>query len=123
LNDPEARARAEAARVAVQLYGFVVALMLIGILALVAYSIKLGPLVGSGVETSFGIAVALMFLMSAVVFHVVDRAYRLWPFGRHLRPAPPPVIGERSIATFVKILIFAAAAASIAYILGSLIAT
>ena len=105
-----------------RLYYSIDALMVIGIVVLTIYSIRLGPLVGPGVETSFGYAVSLMFLMGAVLVHVTDRAYRLWPFGRKAIVYPPGVVTDSDVAMFVKVLVVVVAAAAISFVLGSLIA-
>ena len=113
--------RAVRARV-VDLYTAVTVLMLLGIAVLIVYAVRLGSLTGPGVEESFGIAVALMFLMGALIVHVVDRTYRSWPLGRRFRPTPPGPVSEAAQARFLKILVIVIAAAAIAYILGGLIA-
>lgn len=105
-----------------QLYTAVAVLMIIGILGLVGYSIMLGPLVGPGVEQSFGYALALMFLMSAVLAHVVDRIYREWPFGRRVMPTAAPRLTEDAWVAFAKVVVVAAAGVALAYVLGGLIA-
>jgi hypothetical protein len=97
-------------------------LMLLGIAVLVAYSIRLGSLSAPGAEQSFGYAVALMSLMGAVLFHVIDRTYRVWPLGRRFRPAPPGPITEEAQVRFVKVVVLVAAAAAIAYLIGGLLA-
>lgn len=104
------------------LYDAVTVLMLLGILVLIVYSIRLGPLTTPGAEQSFGYALALMFLMSAVIVHLVDRTYRVWPLGRRLAPTPPGPVTVDAEVRFLKIVIVVAAAASIAYLLGGLIA-
>lgn len=104
------------------LYLVVTILMLIGIAVLVAYAIRLGPLTSPGAEESFGLALALLFLMASVIAHVVDRAYRTWPLGRRVRVAPPEPITERGTVAFLRILVFVIAALAIAYFLGGLIA-
>jgi hypothetical protein len=110
-------------RETLNLYFAVIVLMLIGIGVLLVYSIRLGPLIGPGVEQSFGFALSLMLIQSAVIFHVVDRTYRSWPLGRKVTAGEPKPITDQGTATFVKVLILVIAAAAIAYILGSLIGT
>jgi hypothetical protein len=110
-------------RQTLDLYLAVIVLMLIGIGVLIVYSIRLGSLVGPGVEQSFGLALSLMLIQSAVIFHVVDRTYRSWPLGRKVAAGEPKPITDQSSATFVRVLILVIAAAAIAYILGSLIGT
>jgi hypothetical protein len=105
----------------IRLYLVISVLMLLGIGGLTVYSIQLGPLVGPGVESSFGYAVALMFIMGAMMAHCVDRMYRLWPLGRKVRTQVPTSVTDRSLATFVKVLVLVAAGAAIAYVLGGLI--
>lgn len=121
MSDPSAGYLAARNRI-LDLYLAVTILMLIGILVLVVYSIELGPLTGPGVEQSFGYAIALMFIMSAVLFHLVDRMYRVWPLGRKVTPTPPGSVTIDAQARFLKVLIVVAAAAAIAYVLGGLIA-
>ena len=104
------------------LYTAVTVLMLLGIGVLIVYAFRIGPLTSPGAEQSFGYAVALMFLMGAVIFHLVDRTYRVWPFGRRVRPSWPGYVTLEGEIRFFKVLIVVAAAASIAYILGGLIA-
>jgi len=104
------------------IYAAVTLLMLLGIVVLIVYAIQLGPLTSPGAEQSFGYAVALMFVMGAVIFHVVDRTYRVWPLGRRIRPTFPGYVTVESEIRFFKILIVVAAGAAIAYILGGLIA-
>jgi len=104
------------------LYTVVTLLMLIGIAILIVYAIDLGPLTSPGAEQSFGYAVALMFLMSAVICHLVDRIYRAWPFGRRVAPVWPGYVSLQAEIRFFKILIVVVAAAAIAYVLGGLIA-
>jgi hypothetical protein len=103
------------------LYAAVVVLMLGAIALLVVYSVRLGPLVGPGVENSFGFAVALLFLCAALIVHVVDRTYREWPEGRGLRPTFPGFITDRGIANGLKILVLVAAGAAIAYLIATLL--
>jgi hypothetical protein len=103
------------------LYDAVTYLMLIGIGVLVVYSIELGPLTSPGAEQSFGYALALMFLMSALIVHLVDRTYRVWPLGRRITPTPPGPVTARAQARFLALLVFAIGAAAIAYVLAGLI--
>jgi len=104
------------------LYTAIVLLMLLGIAVLIVYSIQLGALTSPGAEQSFGYALALMFLMGGVIFHLVDRIYRLWPFGRRLSPTWPGYVTVEAEIRFFKVLVVVAAAAAIAYVLGGLIA-
>ncbi len=103
------------------LYAATILLMLVVIGILVAYCLRLGPLVGVGVERSFGLAVGLLFLCSALIVHVVDRTYRVWPEGRGVRPSFPGFYTARGYANAVKILILVAAAAAIAYVIATLL--
>ena len=113
---------AEADRV-VRIYAIVAGLMLFGIAVLSVYIYKLGPLVGPGVESSFGYAAGLLFLMGALLIHLVDRTYRVYPLGRRVTPPYPAMVTDRSVANFLRAVVIFAAIASIAYILGSLIGT
>jgi hypothetical protein len=103
-------------------YGAVTLLMLLGIAVLVAYAIQLGPLTSPGAERSFGFAIALMSLMAAVVFHLADRTYRVWPLGRRFRPSPPRPLTTTSWVRLLQVLVVALALAAIAYLLGGLLA-
>jgi hypothetical protein len=103
------------------LYAAVLILMLLAVALLVAYCIRLGPLVGPGVESSFGLACALLFLCAALLVHIVDRTYRVWPEGRGVRPMFPGFVTERGLANLVKILIIVAAGAAIAYVIATLL--
>ncbi len=121
-SDAERATLLQLRRRILDLYDAVTVLMLLGILVLIVYSIRLGPLTTPGAEQSFGYALALMFLMSAVIVHLVDRTYRVWPLGRRLVPTPPGPVTVDAEVRFLKIVIVVAAAASIAYLLGGLIA-
>ena len=104
------------------LYAAVQVLLLLGIAVLIVYAIRLGSLTGPGAQESFGLAVGLMFLMGAVIFHLIDRMYRVWPLGRRIRPAWPGYVTVDAEVRFFKILVVVAAGAAIAYVLGGLIA-
>jgi hypothetical protein len=103
------------------LYAAIMLLMLVVIAVLVVYAIRLGPLIGPGVEESFGLAVALLFLCAAMIAHVVDRVYRVWPFGRNMTPMFPGFITARGAANFLMILVIVCAGAAIAYVIATLI--
>lgn len=109
-------------RKVLDLYDAVTFLMLIGIAVLVAYSIQLGSLTSPGAQESFGFALALMFLMAALIVHLVDRTYRVWPLGRHIVPNPPGPVTVEAQARFLAVVIFVIAVAAIAYIIGGLLA-
>jgi hypothetical protein len=103
------------------LYAATLGILLVGILALTVYVTQLGSLVGPGVESSFGYAVALMFLMAALAVHTAEATYRLWPLGRRFLPTPPGPVTDRMIANFLKVLIVVVAGAGIAYLVAGLI--
>jgi hypothetical protein len=103
------------------LYYAAAILMLFGLGALTVYVVRLGNLTGPGVEQSFGLAVALMFLMSAMMIHLVDRTYRVWPLGRRVHPPDPGPITDRGWATFLAVCILVAAGGGIAYIIAGLV--
>jgi hypothetical protein len=105
----------------VSLYIAAEVLMLIGIGVLSLYILQLGTLVGPGVEQSFGFAVALMFLMSAVVIHLVDRTYRVWPLGRRVTPTNPGPVTDLDWAHFLAVAVLVAAGGAIAYIIAGLV--
>jgi hypothetical protein len=109
------------------LYTAVGVLMVLGIAVLAAYSVTLAPLsspplTSPGSERSFGYAVALMSLMAAALFHLVDRTYRVWPLGRRIAPTPPGPVTTAAQVRFLKVLIVVIAAAAIAYLIGGLLA-
>ena len=103
------------------LYYATAVLMLAGIGILTAYIVRLGNLTGPGIEQSFGFAVALMFLMSAMMIHLVDRMYRVWPLGRRVQSAPPGPITDRSWSLFLAVCVLVAAGGGIAYVIGGLL--
>ena len=103
-------------------YAAISLLMLIGIAVLVLYVLRLGSLTAPGPERSFGLAVALMALMGAVLFHIADKTYRVWPLGRHFRPSRPSMISTADWVRFLKVLVVALAVAAIAYLISGVIA-
>ncbi len=113
--------RAQLQRRVVALYAWAAAVSLFAIFLLGAYAIRLGPLVGPGVESSFGLAVALMMLLAALIVHLTDRVYREWPLGRKFAPPAPGAVSDRAIATFLKALVFAAVAGAVAYVIAGLL--
>ncbi len=96
-------------------------LMLVGLGVLTLYILRLGNLTGPGVEQSFGFAVALMFLMSAMMIHLVDRSYRVWPLGRRVQTPDPGPITDRGWAMFLAVAVLVAAGSGIAYVIGGLL--
>jgi MFS family permease len=105
------------------LYTSVIALMILGIGVLVVYIVVwVGPLTSPGAQESFGLALSLSFLMATVAVHLVDRMYRVWPLGRTIHPTPPGPVTDQNLARFLRWAIVVAAAAGIAYLLGTLIA-
>jgi hypothetical protein len=113
--------RSAAARKVLAIYQAVTVLMLLGIAGLALYAYKLGPLVGTGAESSFGFAVAAMFLMGALLAHIADVTYRVWPLGRRFRPATPPPATPRAAASFLTWLVVLAVALGIAYVVAQLL--
>jgi MFS family permease len=108
---------------ALDLYSSIIAVMIVGIAVLAAYIILLvGPLTSPGAQESFGLALALAFLMATVAVHLVDRMYRVWPMGRTVHPTPPGPVTDRDLARFFRWVVVVVAAASVAYLLGTLIA-
>jgi hypothetical protein len=95
--------------------------MLVGIGILTVYILQLGSLVGPGVEQSFGFAVALMFLMAALMVHTAEATYRLWPLGRRFQPTPPGPVSDRMISSFLKILVVILAAGVLAYLIAGFV--
>ena len=104
------------------LYTTIEALGLIGIAVLIVYAIHLGPLTSPGAQESFGIAVSLSFLLGALLLHLVDRTYRVWPLGRKFEPTPPGPVSADAQVRFLKVVVVVIAGAAIAYVLGGLIA-
>ncbi len=104
------------------LYAAIEVLLLIGIAVLTVYAIRIGPLTSPGAQESFGIAVSLLFLMGALILHLVDRTYRVWPLGRKFEPTPPGPVTADAQVRFLKVVVIVLAGAAIAYILGGLIA-
>lgn len=96
-------------------------LMLFGLGVLTVYVVRLGNLTGPGVEQSFGFAVALMFIMSALLIHLVDRTYRVWPLGRRVQSPDPGPVTDRGWATFLAVAVLVAAGSGIAYVLAGLL--
>ncbi|HTS33284.1 MAG TPA: hypothetical protein VMI55_05025 [Thermoplasmata archaeon] len=104
------------------LYTATIVLMLLGIGVLLVYTVVLvGPLTSPGAQESFGLALALGFLMAAVAGHLVDRMYRVWPLGRRIHPAPPGPVTPAAEVRFFQVVVVVCAAAGIAYLLGALI--
>ncbi|MCI4322903.1 MAG: hypothetical protein L3K03_02595 [Thermoplasmata archaeon] len=104
------------------LYTSVSILMLIGIAIGIVYALSLGTLIGPGVEESFGIDLAILFLMSAMLMHILDRTYREWPEGRRVHPAPPPQITAKTANYTLEIVVIVGAALLIAYVFGPFLA-
>jgi hypothetical protein len=100
-------------------YQAITVLMLIAIGFLIVYTLELGPLTGPGVEQSFGLAVCLMFLCAALIVHIIDRTYRVWPEGRRVRPPLPSAVTDASVALAVKVLVLVVVAGAIAYIVAT----
>jgi hypothetical protein len=121
LSEPDATSESAALSRVLALYETIAVLMLVTIGVLIVYAIGLGPLVGPGVESSFGLAVGLMFLCAALLVHLVDRAYRVWPAGRRIFPTAPGPVTDRAIATFLKVAILVAAGGAVAYIVWTLV--
>ena len=119
------RESAEARRLrqrVLDLYDAITILMLVGIVVLIFYAaVLVGPLDSPGAQQSFGYAVALMFLMAALVVHLVDRTYRVWPLGRRITPVNPGPVTVASQARFFKLLIVVIAGAGIAYFLAMML--
>jgi len=104
------------------LYAAVTLLMLAGIAILVVYIlVGVRSLTSPGAEQSFGLAVSLMALMGAVIGHVIDRTYRVWPLGRRITPTPPGFVSTRAQSNFVRVLIVLAAAGAVAYLIAGLL--
>jgi hypothetical protein len=120
-DDPAREEFLRTRRRVLDLYDSVTFLMLIGIGVLIVYAIRLGPLTTPGAQESFGLAAGLMFLMAALLVHLVDRTYRVWPLGRRFVPTPPGPVTVHAQARFLAVLIFVIAAAGIAYVIGGLL--
>ncbi len=121
MSDPDDAAFAAARARALAVYDAITLLMLLGIGVLIVYVLRLGPLTSPGAESSFGYAIGLMSIMGAVLFHVVDRTYRSWPLGRRFSPTPPGPVSVAAQVRFLKVVVFVAAAAGIAYVIAGLL--
>jgi len=121
LSDLQDADLASLRRRTLDLYLVVTLLMLVGIAVLITYATHLGPLTSPGAERSFGFAVSLMAIMGAVIVHLADRTYRVWPLGRRFRPTPPGPITLESWVRFLKVLIAVIAIAGLAYIVAELV--
>ncbi|MHB1932276.1 MAG: hypothetical protein ACYCPV_04730 [Thermoplasmata archaeon] len=126
----DALSPAEFARIqnrALRVYGATVGLVLVGIAVLATYAITIGmgftgPGLGTpGGQQSFGLAVSLLMMFGAVLFHVIDRLYRTWPLGRHVTPTAPRPLSVESQILLVKVIVVVAAAAGIGWILAGLL--
>jgi hypothetical protein len=114
---------AELRRRTLEIYTATIFLMLLGIGVLIIYTVLVvGPLTSPGAQESFGLSLALSFLMATVAGHLVDRMYRVWPLGRRISPTPPGPITATSQVRFYQVLVIVLAGAGIAYLLGALIA-
>ncbi|HTZ61713.1 MAG TPA: hypothetical protein VMC82_03615 [Thermoplasmata archaeon] len=120
-DDADRRELGRLRRRILDLYDAITFLMLIGIGVLVVYCIRLGSLTSPGAQQSFGLAVALMFLMAAMIVHLVDRTYRVWPLGRRFRPTPPGPVTVQSQAKFLAALVVVIAVAACAYVIAGLL--
>lgn len=107
--------------VVLRYYQAITLLMLAAIGLLIVYTLRLGPIVGPGAESSFGYAVALMFLCAALLVHLIDRTYRVWPEGRRVRPPVPSEVTDRSLARAAIVLVVILVGGAIAYIVATLI--
>ncbi|MCI4334321.1 MAG: hypothetical protein L3K04_01610 [Thermoplasmata archaeon] len=115
-------AYAELRRRVFDTYLVVAVLCLAAIGLLVGYVLTLGTILGPGVEESFGLAVALLFLFGALMVHLVDRAYREWPEGRRVHPTPGRLLGEADAARLLKVAVVIGAVLLLAYLLGGILA-
>ena len=117
-SEPEAAALPTSTprETALNVYAAILGLMVVGLAVLTLYILTLGPLVGPGVESSFGFAVSLMFLMAALMVHTAEATYRLWPLGRRFLPTPPGPVTDRMVLNFVKILVLVIAGGAVAYL-------
>jgi hypothetical protein len=105
------------------IYSAVAGLSIFTILLLAAYVVHLGPLVGPGVESSFGLAAGLMFLEGALLVHIADRVYREWPLGRRVSAEWAGPVTDRDLARFLMVVTFAAALGAVAYIFWGILTT
>lgn len=110
-----------ARRRVLNVYSAITVLALVLIAVLVVYAIRLGPLVGPGVEQSFGLDLALLFLTAALLAHVVDWTYRVWPLGRSVTPPVPGAVTDRGLATAMQVLIVVLVAAAVGYLIATLL--
>ncbi|HEV2449153.1 MAG TPA: hypothetical protein VGU43_01935 [Thermoplasmata archaeon] len=115
-------AYAQLRRRVMDVYLAISVLCLIAIALLVYYVLTLGVIVGPGVEESFGLALALLFLLGALMTHLIDRAYREWPEGRRVHPSPGRLLGDVDLARAVKVIVVVAAGLLIAYLFAGVLA-
>ena len=104
------------------LYFAITILCLVAIALLVYYVLTLGVIVGPGVEESAGLAIALLFLLSALLVHLVDRAYREWPEGRRVHPSPGRFLSDSDLSRAVKVAVVVAAGLLLAYLFAGILA-
>jgi hypothetical protein len=102
-------------------YDGITALCMLGIAIMIIYVIKVGPLTSPGAQESFGLALSIMFLLGALLFHIVDRTYRTWPLGRRFSPTPPGPVTGWDIARFLRVFTVVVAGAAIAYLIASML--
>lgn len=102
-------------------YDGITALCMLGIAIMIIYVIKVGPLTSPGAQESFGLALSMMFLLGALLFHIVDRTYRTWPLGRRFSPTPPGPVTGWDIARFLRVFTVVVAGAAIAYLIASML--
>jgi hypothetical protein len=103
------------------LYFSIVIVGFVAIAVLLLYVLQLGSLVGPGTEESLGLAISLMFLVGALLVHVMDRTYREWPLGRRVHPAAPPPVTDLSVALALQVAVIVAAVLLCAYIIAGLV--
>jgi hypothetical protein len=104
------------------LYTFVTVLMLLGIAVQAGYILFfVGPLTSPGAQESFGLALALGFLMATVVVHLVDRMYRLWPLGRNVRAERPTILTDRDAVRALRWVVVLGAIGGGAYLIALLL--
>ena len=111
----------EIRRRVLNVYDAITALGLLGIAIMIIYVIEIGPLTSPGAQESFGLALSMMFLLGALLFHIVDRTYRVWPLGRRFSPTAPGPVTRWDIARFLRILTVVIAGSAIAYLIATML--
>ncbi len=108
-------------------YGAITAIALGVMAVLIAYVIVYGMgfagpgLASPGGQQSVGFALAMLLLLAALLVHLVDRIYRVWPFGRKVEVLVPRPLTIESQVLLLKVLVAVFAAAGIGWLIAGLL--